>query len=147
MERASVEPVTINERFAVCGQIGPKDVPELARAGYATIVNNRPDGEALFQPDAAAIAAAAARAAVESVHIPVSGPDITEATVRAFQQTLAESRGPALAFCRSGSRSLILWAIGEVLDGRMAREDLIPFGSERGFDLSRAVDWLTENGR
>lgn len=145
MERASVKPVAINERFAVCGQIRPKDVPDLARAGYAAIVNNRPDGEVFLQPSGSAISAAAAQAKIDSFHIPVTGPDITEGKVRMLQKVLADSRGPVLAFCRSGSRSLILWAIGEVLDGRMTKEELVPFGAERGFDLSRAVGWLTDN--
>ncbi|MBB3811098.1 TIGR01244 family sulfur transferase [Pseudochelatococcus contaminans] len=141
-----MNPVVINERFAVCGQIRPKDIADIARAGYAAIINNRPDGEVFLQPSAAAISAATQGAAMESVNIPIAGPDITEAKVRMLQKVLAESRGPVLAFCRSGSRSLILWAIGEVFDGRMRKKDLVPFGNARGFDLSRAVGWLTENG-
>lgn len=145
-ERPSVKPVAINERFAICGQIRPKDIPELARAGYTAIVNNRPDGEVFLQPNAAAIAKAAALAKIDSVHIPISGPDITEEKVRILQKALADSRGPVLAFCRSGSRSLNLWAIGEVLDGRMKKDDIIPFGVARGFDLSRAAGWLADKG-
>ncbi|MFC0219955.1 uncharacterized protein (TIGR01244 family) [Pseudochelatococcus lubricantis] len=139
--------VRINERLAVSEQISPRNIAPLARAGYTAIINNRPDREALLQPGADAIAAAASREGLACIHLPVTGPDITEETVRAFQQALAASSGPVLAFCRTGARSLILWAIGEVLDGRMRKEDLIPFGAERGFDLSRAVDWLTAHGR
>lgn len=141
-----MKPVAISERFAVCGQIRPKDIPELARAGYTAIINNRPDGEVFLQPNAAAIAAAAALAKIDSVHIPISGTDITEDKVRILQKMLADSRGRVLAFCRSGSRSLNLWAIGEVLDGRMKKDDVIPFGAAHGFDLTRAVGWLAENG-
>lgn len=139
--------VRISERFSVSEQINPEDVEGLARAGYVAVVNNRPDCEADCQPPASAIAAAAADAGLSSTHIPVRGPDITEETVRAFQQAVAGSSGPVLAFCRSGTRSLTLWSIGEVLDERMAKSDLIPFGAERGFDLSGAVAWLAANGR
>lgn len=141
-----MKPVIITERFAVSGQIRIKDIPELAQAGYTAIVNNRPDGEVFLQPSAKAISTAAAQAKIDSFHLPVAGPDISEAKVRMLQKVLADSRGPVLAFCRSGSRSLILWSIGEVLDGRMTKENLTSFGAERGFDLSRAVGWLTVNG-
>ena len=138
--------VWITEALAVGEQIRPEDVETLAAAGFAAIVNNRPDGEAPCQPEAGAIATAARRAGLASIHLPVVGADIGEDTVRAFQRALAASRGPVLAFCRSGTRSLTLWAIGEVLDGRMAKCDLVPFGAERGFDLSAAVGWLTTRG-
>ncbi|WP_246727815.1 TIGR01244 family sulfur transferase [Chelativorans sp. Marseille-P2723] len=107
-----MKPVQIDERLAVCGQISPQDISGLAQAGYATIVNNRPDGEGFLQPTASAIADAAEKAGLRSAHLPVRGPDITEQLVRDFQKTLAESAGPVVAFCRSGTRSLTLWAIG-----------------------------------
>src|SRR5690606_10504343 len=142
-----MKPVQIDERLAVCGQISPQDISGLAQAGYATIVNNRPDGEGFLQPTASAIADAAEKAGLRSAHLPVRGPDMTEQLVRDFQKTLAESAGPVVAFCRSGTRSLTLWAIGEVLDGRMAKTDLMQFGARHGFDLSGGVAWLATHGR
>ena len=142
-----MKPVQIDERLAVCGQISPQDISGLAQAGYATIVNNRPDGEGFLQTTASAIADAAEKAGLRSAHLPVRGPDITEQLVRDFQKTLAESAGPVVAFCRSGTRSLTLWAIGEVLDGRMAKTDLMQFGARHGFDLSGGVAWLATHGR
>ncbi|MGB3389026.1 MAG: TIGR01244 family sulfur transferase [Pseudaminobacter sp.] len=142
-----MKPVQIDERLAVCGQISPQDISGLAQAGYTTIVNNRPDGEGFLQPTASAIADAAGKAGLRSAHLPVRGPDITEQLVRDFQKTLAESAGPVVAFCRSGTRSLTLWAIGEVLDGRMAKADLMQFGARHGFDLSGGVAWLATHGR
>lgn len=140
-------PVMIDERLSVCGQIGAKDVAMIAASGFTALINNRPDGESFGQPKASAIAEAAANAGLRCAHIPVRGRDITEESVRQFRQTLADSDGPVLAFCRSGARSLTLWAIGQVLDGRMTEDDLIRYGAERGFDLSTAVAWITANGR
>lgn len=141
-----MKPVRIDERFSVCGQIKPGDVDGLARAGYTTIIINRPDGEGFLQPKASAISAAATDAGLNCVHIPMRGLGIDEDTIRTFQKTLAESAGPVLAFCASGTRSLSLWAISQVLDGRMAKGDLVRFGIDRGFDLSGAVAWLTAHG-
>ncbi|GAA3255729.1 hypothetical protein GCM10020258_14430 [Sphingomonas yabuuchiae] len=40
----------INESVAVAPQIRPEDVAAIKAAGYAAIVNNRPDGEEPGQP-------------------------------------------------------------------------------------------------
>ena len=48
---------------------------------------------------------------------------------------------------RHGTRSAVLHAIGEVLDGRMEKNEVIPFGQSVGLDLSGAVKWLDANGR
>jgi glyoxylase-like metal-dependent hydrolase (beta-lactamase superfamily II) len=50
--------------------------------------------------------------------------------------------GPVYAHCKGGTRVLTLYVLGEVLDGRMRREEVEAFGKARGFDLSRAARWL-----
>jgi uncharacterized protein (TIGR01244 family) len=52
-----------------------------------------------------------------------------------------------LAHCKTGTRSATLYAIGEVLDGRMERDEVIPLGQSVGLDLSGAVKWLDAHGR
>ncbi|MBD9373645.1 TIGR01244 family phosphatase [Rhizobium sp. ARZ01] len=141
-----MEPIRINERLWVCGQIRPKDVEALAAAGFTALINNRPDCEDFCQPRARAIAEAAAQAALSCEHIPVRSQDIAETTIRAFQRAIAASSGPVLAFCRSGTRSLTLWAIGEVLNGRLSKAEATAFGGKLGLDLSGAVAWLNARG-
>ena len=43
-----------------------------------------------------------------------------------------------LAFCRSGTRSIVTWARGEAQAGR-SREALVALGREAGYDLSQAL--------
>ena len=38
----------LDDRVAVAGQLRPDDMTEIAAAGYVAVVNNRPDGEAMF---------------------------------------------------------------------------------------------------
>ncbi|HET9963708.1 MAG TPA: sulfur transferase domain-containing protein, partial [Nitrospiraceae bacterium] len=80
-------------------------------------------------------------------HIPVTSGQISEGQVRAFQGALSNAEGPVLAHCKTGTRSALLYAIGEVLDGRMARDEVVPFGRSIGLDLSGAVTWLDAHGR
>ncbi|MFD0937610.1 beta-lactamase hydrolase domain-containing protein, partial [Methylobacterium trifolii] len=86
--------------------------------------------------------AAAARAGLAYSHLPVTGPTITRDDVARFSEMVAQASGPVVAHCRSGTRSLTLWVLGEVLAGRMRREDIPDFGRSRGFDLSGALAWL-----
>ena len=50
---------------------------------------------------------------------------------------VADSKKPVLAFCRSGMRSISLWAMAESLAGRRVKEDLIERGEAAGYDLTR----------
>jgi len=70
---------------------------------------------------------------------------ITVGTVRKFQQRVAELEGPVFAHCRSETRSLTLWAVREVLDGRLQPSEIIPLGQRFGIDLKVAAQWATNN--
>ncbi|MCX5519092.1 TIGR01244 family sulfur transferase [Kaistia defluvii] len=138
--------IKINDKLSIAGQIALEDFATLAGLGYKAVVNNRPEGEEASQPASTEEAEAAANAGLAYAHIPVTGPSITEQDVRALQDVLARTDGPVLAHCRSGTRSLTLFSIGEVLDGRMKREDLPAFGAEHGVDMRMADGWLARNG-
>ena len=138
--------IKINDKLSVAGQIELEDFAALAGLGFKAVINNRPEGEEPTQPASAEEAQAAAAAGLGYAHIPVTGPSIREQDVRDLQAVLAKTDGPVLAHCRSGTRSLTLFAIGEVLDGRMKREDLPAFGASHGLDMRGADAWLARNG-
>lgn len=118
----------------VAPQIALEDVPALKTAGYAALISNRPDGEEPGQPDAATVRAAAEAAGLAFVHIPVSMSSLGPEEVEALRHALDTLPGPALAFCRSGTRSAILWALSQAGD-RQAGE-LIAAAAAAGYDLS-----------
>lgn len=132
----------ITDKLTVAAQPSLTAFAALPQAGFAAVINNRPDGEDAAQPGTAAEAAAAQGAGLGYTHIPVTGPTITEADVRTFQAALASADGPVLAHCKGGTRALTLYVIGEVLDGRMAIQDVRGFGETHGFDLAGAEAWL-----
>ncbi len=137
----------ITPTFSVASQPAPDEIAALTGAGTALLINNRPDGEEPDQPGDAAEAEAAARAGLAYRYLPVTGVTFSGEDVARFQQALAEANGPVVAHCRSGTRSLTLWVIGEVLEGRLAAGDVIAFGERHGFDLSGALRWLQANSR
>lgn len=94
----------------VAPQLAPADMAEAARAGFRSIVNNRPDFEGgPDQPTHAAMAAAAAAAGLEYRFLPVNGAYQSPEEIEAFGALLAELPRPVLAFCRSGARSTRLY--------------------------------------
>ncbi|MBI5924130.1 MAG: TIGR01244 family phosphatase [Aquabacterium sp.] len=96
--------------FTVCGQISLTDVAVLARKGFRSIINNRPDGEGgPDQPTSAQIEAQAKAHGMHYVHFPVSNLMISEAQVAAYQQQCAELPHPIVGFCRSGGRASALF--------------------------------------
>ncbi len=134
--------VKITDRLSVADQPAPEQFAEYASRGFAAVVNARPDGEARDQPGHAAEQAAARDAGLAYRFVPVTSSTITEADVRAFQDAIRSADGSVVAHCRSGTRALALHVLGEVLDGRMTRDEVAGFGRRHGFDLSSAERWL-----
>jgi len=101
----------LDDRTLIAGQIAPGDVAGLAASGVTMIVNNRPDGEDAGQPLAADIEAAAEAAGIGYRHIPIArglGPSDVENMREAIASV---GDGKMLAFCRSGNRSALVWAV------------------------------------
>ncbi len=139
--------VKLSPQLTVAAQPDIEDFARLAAEGYVALINNRPDFEDPTQPGSAAEAEAAASAGLAYAHIPVVGASFTEADIRAFQNLLSDAKGPVFAHCRSGTRTLNLWAAGEVLDGRMMVEDLAPLSRQTGLDLRGAAVWLAGHAK
>jgi uncharacterized protein (TIGR01244 family) len=117
--------LSLDDRVAVAGQLKPGDMAEIAAAGYVAVVNNRPDGEALFgQPRTADLRAAAEAAGLVFLDLPFSGPRATPEQVRAFAGLLAARPGRVVAFCKSGMRSALLWGAAAIASGRSLEEVL-----------------------
>lgn len=95
----------------VAPQLAPEHMAEVARAGFRSVVNNRPDFEyGPDQPTNAAIEAAARAAGLEYRFLPVHPMFQSPEDIAAFAKLLAELPRPTLAFCRSGTRSAKLFA-------------------------------------
>jgi len=108
----------VSERFWASPQIGLAEVDEARERGFALIINNRPEGEADDQTPGAEIAAAAGAAGLEYRAIPVTPAGFSEEQVREMAEALESAAGPVLAYCRSGTRSTLLWSLAQALGGR-----------------------------
>ena len=133
----------LDDKTLVDGQIAPGDVAELVALGVTMIVNNRPDGEDVGQPTSDEIEAAAKAAGVEYRHVPIArglGPSDIEAMREAMH---AASEGKLFAFCRSGNRSTLAWAVARNEDG-VPREELERYAEGAGFTLGPIAHLLRD---
>jgi uncharacterized protein (TIGR01244 family) len=129
---------TVTDDFSVSPQLTSADVAAAAAKGFTMIINNRPDGEAPDQPPGETIADAARQAGLAYAYIPVVGQPTTE-QASAVQSATQAARGRTLAFCRSGTRSLTAWAMGQAAAGLRSRAELIELGRAAGYDLAGAL--------
>jgi uncharacterized protein (TIGR01244 family) len=130
----STDFIKIAANFWVAPQIAPGDAARAAAFGVRTLINNRPDGEAPGQPAGAEIAAAAERAGLSYVHIPVGPAGIGERELDRFDAATAGAT-PVLAFCRSGARATVLRALSLARAGADP-DALVNEAAAAGFDLS-----------
>jgi uncharacterized protein (TIGR01244 family) len=130
-------------------QIDPVDLAEAAAAGFALIINNRPEGESADQTPGSEIESAARAAGMDYCAIPITPGGFSRDQVDAMARALASAEGPVLAYCRSGTRSTLLWSLARAAVGEDP-ETLAGAARQAGYDLSpvRAIiDSLASEAR
>ncbi len=133
----------INEFLSVAGQISKADIAEIAKAGFGTIINNRPDNEEPGQLDHAEAEAEAKKLGLEYRYQPVMTGNITRVQVAEFERMLLRSPQPVLAHCRSGTRCYLMWAASRVLFNDESALKLVAQAAIKGYDL-RVLPSLVE---
>ena len=124
----------VSPRLFVSEQISVSDAALAAEHGIKTIICNRPHNETDDQPDTRALAAAAAAAGIEFLHIPVVAGAISDADVAEFAAAYNGAEGPILAYCRSGMRSTCLWALTEAES--LGLDEILCCAQDAGYDLA-----------
>ena len=124
----------LDDKTLVSGQITADDLSSLRDQGVTVIVNHRPDGEEPGQPAGAEIMAEAERLGIAYRHEPIIR-GIGPADVETMRDSLkACGDGKLLAFCRSGTRSTLVWALARAEDG-IPRHEIERCAQAAGVDL------------
>lgn len=122
----------LSDDYAVSPQITAEDAPAIAAAGFDTVVCNRPDTEIPPELQAEALRPAIEAAGLRLVVNPVVGGALSEENVRA-QKAAMEGGGRVLAYCASGNRSSIVWALA--LAGTRPTDELVAAGAKYGYQV------------
>jgi uncharacterized protein (TIGR01244 family) len=132
----------INDQVAVAPQISPDDIAQIKAAGYKTIVNNRPDGEAPDQPSSDEMKAAAEAAGLAYHFIPLGRDGVSPEMIEQEKAALEGSAGPVLCYCRSGTRSTTLWALSQA--GKLPAQEIVDAAAHAGYDVSHLAGYLSQ---
>lgn len=124
----------VTDTYFVSPQIDPEDVGAIAAAGIKTILSNRPDAEIPPSHHATTIEAAAEEAGIAFVHLPLTHQTMTPDNIAKQAEIIEGAGGPVLAYCASGTRSTVAWAIGQA--GNMPVDDILTAARAAGYDLS-----------
>ncbi len=115
-------------------QITVADVAEAKAGGVTLIVNNRPEGESDDQTPGAEIEAAARAAGIDYLEIPIGHSGFSHPQVAKLAEALERDEGTVLGYCRSGTRSTLLWALARASMGDDP-DALTAAAAEAGYDL------------
>lgn len=132
----------IDDKTFASQQIELADVAEAEALGIGLIINNRPEDESPDQTPGAEIEAAATAAGIAYVAIPVTHAGFSMPQVEAMEAALAAAGDkPVLAYCRSGTRSTLLWALAQAKMG-MAPDAIAAHAAGAGYDVSPIMPQL-----
>ncbi len=116
-------------------QISADDVAAAQELGVTLIINNRPDGEDPNAPQGAEIEAAAQDAGMDYLAIPIGHSGFSEVQVDQMIEALDKANGPILAYCRSGTRSTLLWGLAQAKSG-MDPDEIARTAMAAGYDVT-----------
>jgi sulfide:quinone oxidoreductase len=138
-----VKIVQLEPHIAVAPQLDEDDFADIAARGFRSVVNNRPDGEALDQLPNAQAEAAAHRYGLEFRYQPVKNVDVTDdEVVGAFARLMDNLPEPILFYCRTGTRCALLWF--QAVANRIGIDEALAVAHNAGYDLDFLHDILEE---
>ncbi|MEA3542730.1 MAG: TIGR01244 family sulfur transferase [Pseudomonadota bacterium] len=127
---------SLTDSILVAPQISVDDVAEAQAQGVTMIVNNRPDDEEPGQVNGAQIEAAALKAGIDYIAVPVAHGGFAPWQLDGMAQALEQAGdGKLLAYCRSGTRSTLLWALTRARAGDHP-DVLAAQAAAAGYDIS-----------
>jgi uncharacterized protein (TIGR01244 family) len=128
--------IALTEKLFVSPQINVETVRAAAERGVSLIVNNRPEGESPDQTPGETIESAASAVGMTYAAIPVTHAGFAPWQLDALDEALANNgEGKALLYCRSGTRSTLLWALARARAGDDL-ETIAATAAAAGYDVT-----------
>ncbi len=131
-----MEPIKLSEQYYVLPQITESEIVGYIAQGFDVIVNNRPDNESEGQPLSKDLANKAKELGIRYVYNPVDLSKLSQQQLDQQQDAVSSSE-KVLAFCRTGTRSSVLWVLNNQTE--YAFDELVSSVNSKGFDLSRCL--------
>ena len=126
-----IRPIT--DRYSVSPQISVEDVPAIAEAGYTKVICNRPNVEVPPSHQADAIEQAVRAAGMEFEVLELTHQTMTPENVERQRELADCDSGKVLAYCASGTRCSVVWALGQCQD--LAPDEILAKTAAAGYQL------------
>ena len=132
----------LSDRYYVSPQISVEDIPNIAAAGVTCIICNRPDVEVPHSHCADAIQEAAEAAGLRFEVVPLTHQSMIPDIIARNRALGADTDDVVLAYCASGTRSCIAWALGQA--GTLPADEIVEAARDGGYDLRNIQHALTQ---
>lgn len=133
----------IDDSITVSAQITPEDVAQIAKAGFRSILCNRPDGESEDQPAFGAIEAEARKHGLTVIYQPVISGKVLDSDAEDFGKIFADLPAPTFAYCRTGTRCTILWSLSQAKSRDLP--EILSMTQAAGYDMSGIASRIANN--
>ena len=133
----------LSDNFYVAGQIVEADLAAVKDLGARLVICNRPDGEDLGQPDVATVSAWAESKGMSFTHIAMGGSGPSREAVNATAEAMKNGQ-TIFAYCRSGNRCSILWALANASSKTLPTPDILAATRAAGYDLDHMAAVLDQ---
>lgn len=130
----------ITDTYFVSPQIEAADCAQIAALGIKTVICNRPDAEVPPSHQANTLRQAVEAAGMTFCELPITHQSLTPDNIARHRGFIDGNEGPALAYCASGTRSTIIWALGQA--GEIPSDELIAAAASAGYDISNLAPAL-----
>jgi len=125
----------VTPRYSVSPQIDPSDLAAIKAAGFTKVICNRPDEENPPSHQAAAMAEAAEAAGIAFEVLPLTHQTMTPENVTRQFDMVDGAEGPVLAYCASGTRCTVIWALSQA--GKLSADEILGTAAKAGYMLEQ----------
>ncbi len=128
-----VQPIKVSQNYFVSPQIEIEDIKQLADAGFTKIICNRPNEEIPSELHSDFMAIAAKEARISFDILPLTHQSMTPENILKQAELIDAAYGPVLAYCASGTRCTVIWALGQ--SGKISADDIIQTALKAGYNI------------
>lgn len=122
----------VTDNFFVSSQIDEGHINFFKEQGIDLVICNRPNGEEPSQTNFELIEEACKKAEIDFIHLPMVPGDLAPELITETKNLIDRNK-KTLAYCRTGTRCINLWACANVFKEKV--DETIKMGTEAGYDL------------
>ena len=126
--------INIYEIYNVAPQILPSDFITLSEKGFEKVICNRPDFEVPPEIQSKEIEKVAKEFGILFEYHPLTHDTMNAHNVEKQMEFLDNCTNSVLAYCASGTRCTVAWALGQI--GKMPEDQILKTTLDSGYNLA-----------